>query len=68
METKFSTGDAVLIPAIIRNASEKDGQIFYQVDADIWEGIPEGSIVKNEKTEAAIAMKAFADSFSEKWR
>ena len=36
--------------------------------ADIWEGIPEGSIVKNEKTEAAIAMKAFVDSFSEKWR
>ena len=68
METKFSTGDAVLIPAKITNASEKDGQIFYQVDADIWEGIPEDSIVKNEKSEAAVAMKAFVDTITEKWR
>lgn len=68
METKFSTGDAVLIPATIRNASEKNGQIYYQVDADIWDGIPEGSIVKSEKAEAAVAMKAFVDTITEKWR
>lgn len=36
MVTKYNTGDAILIPATIRSAEERDGQIIYQVDANIW--------------------------------
>ena len=59
MITKYSTGQAVLIPATIKNAEEINGQIIYHVDADPWEGIPEDSIIVNEDAEAANAMEAF---------
>lgn len=72
MITKYSTGQAVLIPATIKNAEEINGQIIYHVDADPWEGIPEDSIIVNEDAEAANAMEAFRrqllDRSDEPWR
>lgn len=72
MITKYSTGQAVLIPATIKNAEEINGQIIYHVDADPWEGIPEDSIIVNEDAEAANAMEAFRRQLLERsdepWR
>ena len=59
MQTKYNTGQAILIPATIRSAEEINGQIVYKVDADTWEGIPEDAIIVNENAESQRAMKAF---------
>lgn len=59
METKYTTGQAVLIPATIRSAEEIDGKIIYRVDAETWEGIPEDAIIINENAESQLAMKTF---------
>lgn len=48
MQTKYTTGDIVLIPATIISASEKDGSIYYKVDANIWDGIKEDDIRKDD--------------------
>ena len=58
MQTKYTTGQAVLIPATIRNASEVNGQIIYSVDADPWEGIPENAIVIDENASARASFDA----------
>lgn len=72
MVTKYTTGQAVLIPATIKTAEEINGQILYHVDADIWEGIPESAIMVNKDAEAANAMEAFRrqllDRSNEPWR
>lgn len=62
MITKYNTGQAVLIPATIRSAEEQNGQIIYRVEAEIWEGIPEKSIIVDENAEAQKAMQTFMDS------
>lgn len=62
MQTKYTTGQAVLIPATIRSAEEINGQIVYRVDADIWEGIPEEAIIVNDNAETQRAMKTFMDT------
>lgn len=62
MQTKYNTGQAVLIPATIRSAEEINGQIIYKVDADTWEGIPEDAIIVNENAESQRAMQTFLDS------
>lgn len=62
MITRYSTGQSVLIPATIRSAEEVDGKIIYQVDADIWDGIPEEAIVVNEEAEKLNAMRTFKDA------
>lgn len=54
MVTKFTTGDAVMIPAKIRTAKEKNGQIFYDVDAETWE-VPENAVSAGEKADALAA-------------
>jgi hypothetical protein len=59
MNTKYTTGQAILIPAIIRSASERNGVIFYDVDADTWDGIPEDAIIVDDK---AAALKAFNEA------
>lgn len=59
MQTKYNTGQAILIPATIRSAEEINGQIVYKVDADTWEGIPEDAIIVNENAESQRAMKTF---------
>ena len=39
MQTKYDTGQAVLIPATIRSAESVNGKIVYHVDADVWMGL-----------------------------
>lgn len=59
MQTKYNTGQAVLIPATIRSAREENGQIIYEVDAETWKGIPEDAIIVNESAESQRAMQTF---------
>lgn len=61
MQTKYNTGQAILIPATIRSAREIDGQIIYDVDANTWEGIPEEAIIVNDSAESQRAMRTFMD-------
>ena len=63
MDTKYNTGDAVLIPATIRSAEEINGQIIYHVDADTWGGIPEDAVVVNDNAASQRAMQSFLDEF-----
>lgn len=58
MVTKYTTGQAVLIPAIIRSASERNGVIVYDVDANTWDGIPEDAIIVDNR---AAALRAFSE-------
>lgn len=67
MITRYNTGDAVLIPATIRSAEERDGQIIYHVDAETWEGIEESLIVADNRAEAQRAMQKFVKEIAEKW-
>ena len=55
MQTKFSTGQAILIPAVIRSAREQNGQIVYDIDANIWDGVPEDAIVIDNEAAARAA-------------
>ena len=67
MVTKYTTGQAVMIPATIRSAEEINGQIVYQVETNHWNGIPEDQIVVNDE---AAAMRTFRDALikqSERW-
>ncbi len=72
MITKYNTGQAILIPATIRSAEERNGQIIYRVDAEIWDGVPEESVIVDENAEAQRAMQTFMDSLmgrnTEDWR
>ena len=61
MQTKYNTGQAVLIPATIRSAREIDGQIIYDVEANTWDGIPEEAIIVNDDAESQRAMRTFMD-------
>lgn len=68
MVTKYNTGDSVLIPAAIRSAEERDGQIIYQVDANTWEGIPENAVISDERAQAQKAMQSFARELTQAQR
>ena len=61
MQTKYNTGQAILIPATIRSAREIDGQIIYDVAANTWDGIPEEAIIVNDNAESQRAMRTFID-------
>ena len=61
MTTKYTTGQTVLVPATIRSAEERDGQIIYHVESDMYDGIPEDAILLNEDTQIADAMRIFRD-------
>lgn len=61
MQTKYNTGQAILIPATIRSAREIDGQIIYDVDANTWNGIPENAIIVDDNAESQRAMRTFMD-------
>ena len=62
MITKYTTGQAILIPATIRNAEEINGQIIYHVHADTYEGIPEDVIVLNDNAQIQSAMQRFRET------
>lgn len=67
MVTKYTTGQAIMIPATIRSAEEINGQIIYQVETNHWDGIPEDQIVLNDN---AAAMRTFREALikqSERW-
>lgn len=66
MVTKYTTGQAILIPATIRSAEERDGQIIYHVDAETWEGVPEAAVIVDERAEAQRAMRTFMDSIMDR--
>ena len=55
MVTRYNTGQAILIPATIRNAREENGVIVYEVDSNLWDGIPEDAIIVDEGLSAKIA-------------
>lgn len=52
MNSKYTTGQAVLIPATIEAVREENGVIVYQVNADTWRGIPEDAIIIDEQAAA----------------
>ena len=61
MISKYTTGQSVLIPAVIRSVRETDGKIIYEVDADTWSGIPEEDIIVDSEASAKNAFnKAMA--------
>lgn len=68
MVTRYNTGDAVLIPATITSAEERDSQIIYKVDANIWDGIPENAIIRNEDAEVQRAMESFSKQIAQRWQ
>ena len=68
MVTRYNTGDAVLIPATITSAEERDSQIIYKVDANIWDGIPENAIIQNENAEVQRAMESFSKQIAKRWQ
>ena len=55
MNTKFTTGQAILIPATIRSAREENGVVIYDVNSNTWDGIPEDAIVIDENKAAQEA-------------
>ena len=57
MVTKYTTGDAVMVPAVINGAAEVDGQIRYDVNLLNW-SVPEDQV---EVSSTAIAAKALRD-------
>lgn len=53
MVTKYTTGQAILVPAVIRSAREVNGQIVYQVDTDrLWDGVPEADVIVDNQAAA----------------
>ena len=55
MFTKYNTGQAVLIPAVIRSAREQNGEIVYDVEYESWMGVPESDIIVDDKVSAKVA-------------
>lgn len=55
MNTKYTTGQAVLIPAVIDSAREENGTIIYSVHVDSWRGIPEDAIIVDQAAGARAA-------------
>ena len=72
MQTKYTTGQSVLIPATIKSAEEINGQIIYHVEADVWEGIPENSVIIDKNAQSQAAMRTFMNTLlngrDERWR
>jgi hypothetical protein len=52
MNSKYTTGQAVLIPATIESVREENGVIVYEVRANTWQGIPEDAIIVDEQAAA----------------
>lgn len=61
MVTRYTTGQAVLIPATIKSAEEINGQIFYRVEANPWEAIAEEDIIVRENAATQRAMQRVRD-------
>ncbi|MBR2554170.1 MAG: hypothetical protein IKE94_04830 [Aeriscardovia sp.] len=66
MQTKYTTGQAVLIPATITSAREENGTIIYDVESRHWEGVPENAIVIDNEAAARAAFDNAMRSLSER--
>lgn len=64
MQTRYTTGQAILIPAVIRSAREVNGKIVYEVDANTWEGVPEDEVVVDYETSARAAFNQAMNKLS----
>lgn len=64
MQSKYTTGQAILIPATIRGIEERNGHIVYKVDADLWEGVEEDQIVIDDKVSARVAFNKAMEKMS----
>lgn len=64
MNTKYTTGQHILIPAVIRSAREENGSILYDVDFDSWRGVPESSIVVDDRVTAKVAFDKAMEKLS----
>lgn len=66
MQTKYATGQRIMVPAIIRSAREESGKIIYEVDTErLWEGISEDDIILDERATARAALDATMRQFTE---
>ena len=69
MTTKYTTGQAVLVPAVIEAAFEENGVIKYQVKTpEIWDGITEDRIVEAPEASAVSFYDALRQMNREIWR
>lgn len=66
METKYTTGQAVMVPAVVREALEIDGQIFYRVDLLDY-NVPERDIEESTKAISAQAMRELEENLRGRW-
>lgn len=64
MQTKYTTGQAILIPAVIRSAREENGKVIYEIDVDIWRGVPEDDIVIDKEASARAAFNKAMNELS----
>ena len=55
MNTKYTTGQAVLVPATIESAREENGVIIYEVRGNFYGGIPEDAIIVDQASAAQAA-------------
>lgn len=55
MNTKYTTGQAVLVPATIESAREENGVIIYEVRGNFYGGIPEDAIIVDQAAAAKAA-------------
>lgn len=55
MNTKYTTGQAVLVPATIESAKEENGVIIYEVRGNFYGGIPEDAIIVDQAAAAKAA-------------
>lgn len=66
MQTKYATGQRIMVPVIIRSAREESGKIIYEVDTErLWEGISEDDIILDERATARAALDASMRQFTE---
>ena len=66
MQTRYNTGQAVLIPATIISAREENGAIIYDVESRHWEGVPEDAIVIDRDASARAAFDREMRTLSER--
>lgn len=55
MNTKYTTGQAVLVPATIESVREENGVIIYEVRGNFYGGIPEDAIIVDQAAAANAA-------------
>ena len=67
MQTKFNTGDQVLVPAVIRSAREVDGQIVYDVSLTNYGDVPE-SVIQEDRLASGAQLRAFEEALPRRRR